>query len=426
MKKNLLWISLIVLWLLGFNQAAVLDNAILWWYSRWLTIFDTISSYQPNNYMRRDEAAKLYSKFAKIAGKTEYTKSVSECQFDDLNDAHKDLKDIVVESCRLGLFQWGNWKFLPKNGLTNGQAVAVLIRIVNGRQSESWVTHRSDNYYKKANELWLLSSVEMNNKTDSVTRWSIANILFNARSYDSSSYNYDSDSGLLDWANRSRSWIDNETSLKIQWAIQKIDNMRFSSLCLNYPNYQYCADLWFTPTLVYNKEFWNQQKTFTNRYLTIAWLSNTISTYIRHEFLLKYYYGMIDTKQYSIAQKMQWWSDIKSLSWYQETYNDDSTISIMLPDQISQWNSVRYATEITCSSFKKIKQKFSSLFTYIWNNTYRFPVIISKQLSNNNIENSVYEIKKQITSEDKIVQISSELVWSYVLWDWSAGDASCK
>jgi len=70
-----------------------------------LTIFKTTTEYQPNNYIRRDEAAKLFVKFAKIIQKDVYKKTIEECQFSDLNDAHIDLKDIVVESCRMGIFQ---------------------------------------------------------------------------------------------------------------------------------------------------------------------------------------------------------------------------------------------------------------------------------------------------------------------------------
>jgi hypothetical protein len=70
-----------------------------------LTIFKTTKDYQPNNYIRRDEAAKLFVKFAKIVEKDTYKKTAEECKFSDLNDAHADIKDIIVESCRMGIFQ---------------------------------------------------------------------------------------------------------------------------------------------------------------------------------------------------------------------------------------------------------------------------------------------------------------------------------
>ena len=45
-------------------------------------------------------------------------------------------------------------------------------------QSEKWVSHRSDNYYKKANELNLLKDVSMGEKDDVAMRWDVALLLF--------------------------------------------------------------------------------------------------------------------------------------------------------------------------------------------------------------------------------------------------------
>jgi len=53
---------------------------------------------------------------------------------------------------------------MPKNAITNEQAVTVLVRILYGKQDEKNVTRRSDNYYKKANEYNLLNNVTLTNK----------------------------------------------------------------------------------------------------------------------------------------------------------------------------------------------------------------------------------------------------------------------
>lgn len=172
MKKQILWLAL-VLWLVWFGQAAVLDEAVTWMNTNELTIFNNVADYKPNNYIRRDEAAKLLVKFAKIQNKTTYVKTEEQCQFSDLNDAHADLKDIVVESCRLGIFQWSAGKFMPTWSLTNEQSVTVLVRIVVGTQSETGVSSRSDNYYKVANEKWLLSQVNMADRKALATRGNV-------------------------------------------------------------------------------------------------------------------------------------------------------------------------------------------------------------------------------------------------------------
>ena len=81
--------------------------------------------------MRRDEAAKFFVKVAEGMGKTDYVKSASECSFSDLNDGHADLKDVMVKSCRMGIFQGHEGKFMPTWALTNSQALAVMIRITS-------------------------------------------------------------------------------------------------------------------------------------------------------------------------------------------------------------------------------------------------------------------------------------------------------
>ena len=83
----------------------MIDDAVSWLYNNGYTIFSNTRDYKPDNYMRRDEAAKFFVKVAEGMGKTDYVKSASECSFSDLDDGHADLKDVMVKSCRLGIFQ---------------------------------------------------------------------------------------------------------------------------------------------------------------------------------------------------------------------------------------------------------------------------------------------------------------------------------
>ncbi len=170
-----------MLWLLSFGQTAVLDEAVTWMNENNLTIFKTVTPYKPNNYIRRDEAAKLFVNFAKLKNKDVYVKTAEECKFSDLNDAHKDLKDIIVESCRMGIFQWANGKFMPRWSLTNEQAVTILVRTIDGPQSENnTIYSRADNYYTKAYELWLLKSMpsSISNRKIFHTRWDLWLLLY--------------------------------------------------------------------------------------------------------------------------------------------------------------------------------------------------------------------------------------------------------
>ncbi len=144
-----------------------------------LTKFTTETEFMESQGRRRDEAAKFFVQYAKLLGKTTYIKTAKQCSFSDINDSWPDLKDIVVESCRLGLFQGSKGKFNPKNQLTNAEAITVLVRLLAWIQSEIWVGHRATNYYTKANELGILQNVEMNIKESVATRGNVGVIIYN-------------------------------------------------------------------------------------------------------------------------------------------------------------------------------------------------------------------------------------------------------
>ena len=158
----------------------LLDNAVTWAYTKKLTIYLNTDDFKPGNNIRRDEAAKFFVNFAKLVGKTSYTVNASQCNFSDLNQAWPDLKDIIVESCRLGIFKGSGGKFNPAGNLSNAEAIAVLVRIVDGYQSESG-THWADNYYKRANVLRLLENVNMNANDGSASRGNMVTLLYGAR-----------------------------------------------------------------------------------------------------------------------------------------------------------------------------------------------------------------------------------------------------
>lgn len=163
-----------------------LDNAISWMYDNGLTMYNNANDFKVNNWLRRDEAAKFFVQFANLLWKTDHIKSDEQCIFSDINQSRSDLKGFAVESCKLWLFQWNKWKFYPKDKLTNAQAITVLIRLVDWLKNEIWLSHRSDNYYDKANELWILQNVNMNSKNNIATRWNVGIIIYNGKDKKSS------------------------------------------------------------------------------------------------------------------------------------------------------------------------------------------------------------------------------------------------
>lgn len=157
-----------------------LNQAISWMYEKWLTVFNEPESFMASRWLRRDEAAKFYVQYAKqVMWKTpDYSKQW--CNFKDLNEAWSDLKDIIVESCQLWLFQWNNWKFMPTQQLTNAQAITVFMRLREWYKDESW-THFANNYYESAHAQWFLYDTPLDNRENFdryTTRWDVAKMLF--------------------------------------------------------------------------------------------------------------------------------------------------------------------------------------------------------------------------------------------------------
>jgi hypothetical protein len=207
--KKLLIILTFALGLFSFSSAAIVDDAITWMYENGLTIHNNKTDFNADRGLRRDEAAKFYVNFAKLLAKTNYVKTTNQCIFSDINDSWSDLKEIVIESCRLGLFQGNNGKFYPKNQLTNAQAITVLVRLLAGSENESGLSHRANNYYKKANELGILSNVAMNSKDIIASRANVGVIIYNGKNTDSNTKQNTISSNKINFKNQSHDTTNN-------------------------------------------------------------------------------------------------------------------------------------------------------------------------------------------------------------------------
>lgn len=132
--------------------------------------------------LRRDEASKFFWQYATSIQHSQADDSKNECNlFTDLTEWHSDLVDSVIISCKLWLFKWSYNKFMPTELLTNGQAITVIIRMIDGKKDESqW--HFAQNYFEKAQELWIMKWLSLNSSNrfdDFTTRWEVAILLYN-------------------------------------------------------------------------------------------------------------------------------------------------------------------------------------------------------------------------------------------------------
>lgn len=162
-----------------------LELAIQWMYDNWLSIYNTPQTFMSNNYLTREQASKFFVQFASKVQNKDKWNIWSYNIYSDIENANPTLKDYIVYASNMWLFKWNNNKFMPFNNLTQAQALAVTIRMLDWyleEPSDSWYI----NYFYRAQKYWLLRGTDIKfinaNKTY-ITRWDIALILYNTYKY---------------------------------------------------------------------------------------------------------------------------------------------------------------------------------------------------------------------------------------------------
>lgn len=167
----------------GWSFANEYDDAVKRMHQSWLTIHSTTQAYKIDGDLRRDEAAKLFVKFLSLqtGAKLENGFIVPEsCEFQDLDKARSDLKDSIKSACFQWIILWKNGKFSPDQTLTKAQGITILMRILEGKQSEPNPKEWWLNYYKLARKKKLLTTEQRNNPTAPMKRGELALLLHKA------------------------------------------------------------------------------------------------------------------------------------------------------------------------------------------------------------------------------------------------------
>ena len=158
-----------------------LQSAITWMYYNWMTQYNDPESFMAKDPINREQASKIFGVFAWKF----YSKEINSgnlCDFSDLSQAEVSLQWNIVSACMMWLFQWYEWKFDPKQNLTNSQALAVISRIVNDKLDESIIPWYQNYYW--TNNLWKFVDANWLNvwdiffAEDNATRWEIAIMLY--------------------------------------------------------------------------------------------------------------------------------------------------------------------------------------------------------------------------------------------------------
>lgn len=150
------------------------QQSLAWMYANGLTKYNNETEYRPEDGLSREEAAKIIGQAYIKLGYNQDTKNTS-CGFADSSQVDPTLANFVVDTCKRGIFKGTtDNKFLPTEKLTRPQAMALLVRVFEGKVSNESRTPRWGDYYIKGQALGLTT---LNNQTafdSNITRREIA------------------------------------------------------------------------------------------------------------------------------------------------------------------------------------------------------------------------------------------------------------
>ncbi len=162
-----------------------LEVAINWMYENWLTIYNTPKTFMSDRYLTREQASKFFVQFANSVLWKDKWLIESYNLYSDIYNADPTLKDFIIYSYNMWLFKWHNGKFMPFNQLSQAQALAVTIRMLDwylDEPSDSWYIY----YFYRAQTYWILweTGIKYTQADNTnITRWDMAIILYNAYKY---------------------------------------------------------------------------------------------------------------------------------------------------------------------------------------------------------------------------------------------------
>ncbi len=157
----------------GATTGTEFQKALSRMYANGLTRYSDETEYRPDDNLTREEVAKIIWQAYIVLGYDPIEKNTN-CNFSDMDQVDPTLSGYVINSCKRWLFKWANGKFMPRNTITRPEAMAVLIRMFEGKISNETSDPRRGDYYLKARALWLTTLNNQNAFNQAISRREIA------------------------------------------------------------------------------------------------------------------------------------------------------------------------------------------------------------------------------------------------------------
>ena len=154
-----------------------MDKALYWMFHNWLTKYEDLSWYRPDDPLLREEAAKIIGQAYDILWYPKEIKN-TECSFADSNTFDPSLSSYIESTCSYWIFRWSNWSFLAQKSLSKAESLTVLIRILEWALSSEDFNPWWTLYFVKAKNVSLSNESDVNSLDRPITRREIALLIY--------------------------------------------------------------------------------------------------------------------------------------------------------------------------------------------------------------------------------------------------------
>ena len=176
MKKRIFWAAILTTYL---ANGVFAHEAFDWAYQH--NLINSSSTDQGQKNITRAQFAPILVRFIDKVALKEYQSRT--CNARDLSKADQEYQSDLKKLCAYGVLNGENGSLYPLRKLTNGQAVALVMRIIDGTQDESIRAgrHWAQGYYDRASALGLDIGELSYKKNESITYEKLIKLLYNVR-----------------------------------------------------------------------------------------------------------------------------------------------------------------------------------------------------------------------------------------------------
>ena len=178
--------KLITTWILGLFMivnatfaAVTSTDTFKWAYDNWG--IDLKAGIYGESKLERQQFAPTLLRFIEKIAKKDY--QARGCTARDVNNADIQYQAAVEKLCSYHILNGEKGSLYPLWKLTNGQAVALIMRVLDGTQDESirWGRHWAQWYYDRASQLWYYVGPLSYKKNDPITYENLINFLYSTQ-----------------------------------------------------------------------------------------------------------------------------------------------------------------------------------------------------------------------------------------------------